>query len=178
MIAGWSLRPGERPLQPPSAGLAPLASVSTGAVPLSVPELGVHRGIQTAHWTGAPLEPPRTLARCLPGCEGSRCVARFVILSGGLTLSLQVHCRGQAPPGHRAKARARACRRSHLRAVRTAWESPNIESPLPTCSPRTCPDFSLLPPASPLSFQITRDTPSLPALGCAEVRRHLLNCCP
>ena len=45
MIAGWSLRPGERPLQPPSAGLGPLASVSTGAVPLSVPELGVHRGI-------------------------------------------------------------------------------------------------------------------------------------
>lgn len=110
-------------------------------MPLSILGIVVRRGHLGCPVRGAapPLEPRRTLARHLPGWV--RCGPGW-----GLTLSLQVQRRGQAPPGHGAEACARACRCGHRPAEQTSWESQTTVSASPTHAPLTAP---LLPRTLP-----------------------------
>jgi hypothetical protein len=110
---------------------------------------------------GAPpaVELWKMLARPLPWMLGLKILwAPFVsdlVWSWELTFSLKVQRRGQAPPGHRAEARAGARRRGHRPAKQTSWE---LHSGTPHSS-LTAPHLSSL---SPLSFQIHQDGPLCP----------------
>lgn len=100
------------------------------------------------------MEPRRTLGRRLPGWEGSRLVRYGP--AWGLTLSLQVQRRGQAPPGYGAEACAGARRRGHRPAEQTSWESPDmiLASPrMPLSPPLTSRPSPPSDTPSPLPFQ-------------------------